>query len=255
MEIDARTGTFQAFEVFGGHLLNAGHYASPEIQEKLEKVAEARAELEKAWIARRHKLDQNLELQLFYRDCEQAENWMASRESFLSSDDMSSGGENVETLIKKHEDFDKAISSQEEKIATLTSLADQLTASGHYASKPISDKRNQVLERWAKLKEALIEKRSKLGESQTLQQFSRDADEIENWMAEKLQLAMDESYKDPANIQSKHQKHVAFESELAANAERVENVLGMGKNLIEKKKCAGSEPAVENRLVSITEQW
>ncbi len=34
-----------------------------------------------------------------------------------------------------------------------------------------------------------IEKRSKLGESQTLQQFSRDADEIENWMLEKLQLA------------------------------------------------------------------
>ena len=45
-----------------------------------------------------------------------------------------------------------------------------------------------VLCRWQHLKEALIEKRSKLGESQTLQQFSRDADEIENWIAEKLQV-------------------------------------------------------------------
>lgn len=56
------------------------------------------------------KLDQCLELQLFYRDCEQAENWMGSREAFLSSDDM--GGDNVESLIKKHEDFDKAINAQ-----------------------------------------------------------------------------------------------------------------------------------------------
>lgn len=74
-------------------------------------------------------------------------------------------------------------------------MADQLIANEHYASKPIDDKRTQVLDRWRHLKDALIDKRSKLGESQTLQQFSRDADEIENWIAEKLQLATEESYK------------------------------------------------------------
>lgn len=68
-------------------------------------------------------------------------------------------------------------------------------AAEHYAAKPIDEKRRQVLDRWRHLKEALIEKRSRLGESQTLQQFSRDADEMENWIAEKLQLATEESYK------------------------------------------------------------
>lgn len=56
------------------------------------------------------KLDQCLELQLFYRDCEQADNWMSAREAFIDSDDVSP--DNVETLIKKHEDFDKSINSQ-----------------------------------------------------------------------------------------------------------------------------------------------
>jgi spectrin alpha len=84
---------------------------------------------------------------------------------------------------------------QEEKIATLQTLADQLIAAEHYAAPDIDKKRKQVLDRWRHLKEALIEKRSRLGESQTLQQFSRDADEIENWIAEKLQLATEESYK------------------------------------------------------------
>lgn len=178
---------------------------------------------------------------------------MASREAFLASDDM--GGENVEALIKKHEDFDKAISAQEEKIGTLSTLADQLVVSGHYASPEIDRKKGQVLERWQHLKEALIEKRSKLGESQTLQQFSRDADGAETWIAEKLQLALDESYRDPANIQSKHQKHQAFEAELAANADRIESIIGNGKNLIDKRQCAGSEDAVQVRLASINEQW
>lgn len=209
----------------------------------------------RAWIARRMKLDQCLELQLFYRDCEQAENWMSSREAFLSSDEADAKSDNVEALIKKHEDFDKAINAQEEKIAALNIFADQLVAAEHYASKDIGDKRSQVLERWQHLKEALIEKRSKLGESQTLQQFSRDADEIENWIAEKLQVATEESFKDPANIQSKHQKHQAFEAELAANADRIQAVLAMGQNLIDKHQCAGSEEAVQQRLESISEQW
>ena len=74
-------------------------------------------------------------------------------------------------------------------------------------------------------------------------------------MLEKLQLAEEESYKDPANIQSKHQKHQAFEAELAANADRIETVLKMGQKLIENRKCSGSEEAVQQRLEMISEQW
>ncbi|KAK9736587.1 Spectrin repeat [Popillia japonica] len=254
-EIDARAGTFNALEQFGQQLLSSNHYASPEIQEKLEQLNKAREELERAWIERRVQLDQNLDLNLYYRDCEQAENWMSDREAFLAAEEVDSKGDNVEALIKKHEDFDKAINAHEEKIAALQSLADQLINNEHYASSQIDDKRNQVLDRWRHLKEALIEKRSKLGESQTLQQFSRDADEIENWIAEKLQLATEESYKDPANIQSKHQKHQAFEAELAANADRIQSVLANGGTLIDKRQCAGSEDAVQKRLESIAEQW
>lgn len=218
-------------------------------------MAKAREDLERAWTARRLQLDQNLDLQLYLRDCEQAENWMLAREAFINAEEVDSKGDNVEVLIKKHEDFDKAINGHEEKIAALQVLADQLIAQDHYASQPIDDKRNQVLERWRHLKEDLIEKRSRLGDEQTLQQFSRDADEIENWIAEKLQLATEESYKDPANIQSKHQKHQAFEAELAANADRIQSVLAMGGNLIDKKQCSGSEDAVQKRLTQIADQW
>ncbi len=56
-------------------------------------------------------------------------------------------------------------------------------------------------DRWGNLKRNLLENRSKLGEVQTLQQFSRDVDEMEIWISEKLQMASEESYKDPSNIQ------------------------------------------------------
>uniref|UniRef100_A0A8I5ZKH2 Spectrin, alpha, non-erythrocytic 1 n=1 Tax=Rattus norvegicus TaxID=10116 RepID=A0A8I5ZKH2_RAT len=266
-EIDARAGTFQAFEQFGQQLLAHGHYASPEIKEKLDILDQERTDLEKAWVQRRMMLDHCLELQLFHRDCEQAENWMAAREAFLNTEDKGDSLDSVEALIKKHEDFDKAINVQEEKIAALQAFADQLIAVDHYAKGDIANRRNEVLDRWRRLKAQMIEKRSKLGESQTLQQFSRDVDEIEAWISEKLQTASDESYKDPTNIQvrgsgtlalrllGKHQKHQAFEAELHANADRIRGVIDMGNSLIERGACAGSEDAVKARLAALADQW
>ena len=57
-------------------------------------------------------------------------------------------GSNVEALIKKHEDFDRAIKNQEEKIAAVQTFADQLVDSEHYDSPNIEQKRDQV--RWDK---------------------------------------------------------------------------------------------------------
>jgi len=79
------------------------------------------------------------------------------------------------------------------------------------------------------LKQALVERRSKLGESKTIQQFSRDAEDIEAWISEKLQTVLDESYKDPTNLQSKFQKHQAFEAEIEANKERVLETTNLGE--------------------------
>ena len=60
------------------------------------------------------------------------------------------------------------------------------------------------MEAWARLKSLATERQQKLLGAHEIQRFNRDADEIETWMLEKLQLAQEENYKDPANIQSKH---------------------------------------------------
>lgn len=130
-EIDARAGTFQAFEQFGDQLIQNRHYATEDIKQRQQDVQDALRKLEDAWVTRRKILDQCLELQLFYRESEQADNWMNAREAFLAQDDSS---DNVESLIKKHEDFDKAIASQQEKINGLGQVANQLVTSGHYDS-------------------------------------------------------------------------------------------------------------------------
>ena len=48
--------------------------------------------------------------------------------------------------------------------------------------------------------------------------------QVEAWIAEKMQIASEESYVDMTDLQSKLQMHQAFEAELASNQERVDSV-------------------------------
>ena len=57
----------------------------------------------------------------------------------------------------------------------------------------------------------------------------------------------DEPVAEPSNIQSKHQKHQAFEAELNANNERLQHLVQSGENLIDANQCAGNDEAVKVR--------
>ena len=50
-----------------------------------------------------------MEEQLFIRDAEMAETWMAAREAVLMSED---DGGSTDALLKKHHDFERALNAQ-----------------------------------------------------------------------------------------------------------------------------------------------
>ena len=82
----------------------------------------------------------------------------------------------------------------------LQRFADKLIQNRHHAAAQVAEQRAGVLSRWSKLKSSLASWRSTLAQSRCLQQFMREAGEAEAWLAEKMQTASDESYKDPTNL-------------------------------------------------------
>ena len=75
----------------------------------------------------------------------------------------------------------------------------------------------------------------------------------ESWITEKLQTASDESYKDPANLESKLQKHQAFEAEITAHEEAIDAVRETGEELITSGHFAAEE--VERRIEALYLHW
>ena len=48
--------------------------------------------------------------------------------------------------------------------------------------------------------------------------------QAESWINEKLQVANDESFRDPTNLENKLQKHQEFEAEVNANETQIQNI-------------------------------
>lgn len=77
--------------------------------------------------------------------------------------------------------------------------------------------------------------------------------EVEGWLLQKQQITYDENYRDPTNLQSKIQKHTAFESELVANRNRLNAVTMEGESLISAGHFAGME--IRSRLDKLEMEW
>lgn len=119
-------------------------------------------------------------------------------------------------MIKKHEDFEKSLAAQEEKIKALNEFATKLIEGQHYATEDVAQRREmvnfkfihnlfryyllfyyvnlQLLERRTALLAKSSQRRSVLEDSYRLQQFERDCDETKGWINEKLKFANDDSY-------------------------------------------------------------
>ena len=57
---------------------------------------------------------------------EKAGAWMAKQEAFLDNQDLGDSLDSVEAMMKKHEDFEKSLAAQEEKIKALDEFATKL---------------------------------------------------------------------------------------------------------------------------------
>lgn len=117
------------------------------------------------------------------------------------------------------------------RIEELEKFANDILSEKHSDASIIKQRLVSVCTRRDKLQNSARARRKKLLESHHLHQFLRNIYEVEGWLHQKQQVASDENYRDSSNLQSKIQKHTAFESELMANKGRVAAVVNEGKIL------------------------
>uniref|UniRef100_A0A8C3ND41 Uncharacterized protein n=1 Tax=Geospiza parvula TaxID=87175 RepID=A0A8C3ND41_GEOPR len=114
-EIEKQWLKYEEMQQAGGDLMKNGHFMSVEVLNKEMKQTGG-----ESWDMRKVLYEENWEIQLLRRELEQAEAWLAAKESFLSDPSYGDSVSEVEELLKKHHDFEKMLAAQEEKFAQLS---------------------------------------------------------------------------------------------------------------------------------------
>ncbi|XP_053780527.1 spectrin beta chain, non-erythrocytic 2 isoform X1 [Desmodus rotundus] len=121
-EIEARADRFSSCIDMGQGLLARNHYAAEEISEKLSQLQARRQETADKWQEKMDWLQLVLEVLVFGRDAGMAEAWLCSQEPLVRSAELGCTVDEVESLIKRHEAFQKSAVAWEERFSALEKL-------------------------------------------------------------------------------------------------------------------------------------
>lgn len=118
-EIDTMHRNFENLVASGQNLLTGQHYAVEVIQERLEELRAGWAELLRTWEDRTEELQRRKEAENMNREVTQLEAWLLNQEAELSPNEVGNCLENVEDLLKKHDEIERMLLAQEERFLGL----------------------------------------------------------------------------------------------------------------------------------------
>lgn len=231
------------------------------LRERLKALSDGWEDLYRMWENKKQLLSQGLNLQMFQRDGKQAEVLLSQQDKFLSKEEVPStpglarqhSQEQAEMLIKQHEAFITTMDANDEKINSVLTFANRLIDENHYAADKVQQKADNISERQKLNRQRAYEKLERLKDSLQVQQWMQDCEELNEWLGDKMIAAQDETYRDAKNIHSKYMRHQAFESEIAANKDRLEKLIQDGNALIQEKPELASE--IQPKIDELQRLW
>ena len=144
-EIDSRADLFTAFLASGEHIIAGGHFMAADIGERNGRVRTLHANLLDTWRRRLTLYEYNLDARQFIQDSEQVEKWIDEHLPLITDDGQGLGESlaEVETLLQKHDEFEKTIESQADKLKAIERVT---LIEGYFEELKAAEEANRVAE-------------------------------------------------------------------------------------------------------------
>lgn len=222
-EIKSHDDEFKEVIALGKQL----HQRNPnlnEVTDLMNRLTIEQDAIHSAWLDKEKQLQQGVELQIFNREADKIDATTKGHEAFLDYADLGNSLDDVEAIIKRHNDFENTLGAQNKILKNFSDNADKLIENGHFKSNFINKRRNEVMARRDAVKEAAQKRKNNLQASKDYEKFRAEAGDLNTWLNDKMKVAGDENYRDLSNLPRKLQKHKAFERELRANEGQLRNI-------------------------------
>ena len=225
-----------------------------ETEEQVQRLGEERKAVLRGWQEKGDYLRQVRDLQLFNREADQVDTSTSAHNKFLANIDVGDNFEDVEAVLKRHEDFSATLAAQEERVGGLVEMADSLVSAGHFSADSIAERKARVLAGRDGLKAASGEKRALLEEAKLYQDFRTQVNEMKDFMADKRRLVREDSFRDGiGKVKVQAKRHGVLEGEIKANAGQLKALNRTGQQMIQRNHFKA--PAIAAELEGMQGSW
>ncbi|CAK6431996.1 unnamed protein product [Pipistrellus nathusii] len=219
----------------GRRLVEEAEIDCGDIEQRLGRLRSSWDTLREAAAGRLQRLRDASEAQQYYLDAGEAEAWISEQELYVISDEIPKDEEGAIVMLKRHLRQQRAVEEYGRNIKQLAGRAQGLLAAGHPEGEQIIRLQGQVDKQYAGLKDMAEERKRKLENMYHLFQLKREADDLEQWIAEKeLVASSPEMGQDFDHVTLLRDKFRDFARETGAiGQERVDNVNAIIERLID----------------------
>ena len=255
-EIDRYAPDYSEMKEYGQKVIENADHSDPQyifLRERLISLDDSWNELDQIWRQKQQMLSEAMNYQMFERDAKQAEVLLNNQSYYLAKQEKPKTLEEAENLIRKHEDFVTSCKANEDKIEGVKLFASRLCDENHYAKNKISEKAQDIDERFNINKLEAQEMLQNLRDSLQYFQYLQDCDELKEWLEAKYMQAQDDTYRDSKNIHMKYLRHKGFEAEIQSNKNRLDDLEQHALELSKEKADISDD--ILQRLEELKRNW
>ena len=182
----------------------------------------------------------------FKKDANNFDLLMQDQEAYLQYEDLGESSNDVDSLLKRHDEFLSKLNAQDEKMKNLNDQFNKLNPYDLYLSE-LQVTLSQLHKKRENLKKISVERKERLKQAKEIFEFKNECDELDLWIEERhrqivLSLPNVEQILSNSNnnaeapyLIDKHLNKQAHEIELNSNRPRLEKLKGSGALLLTKQ--------------------
>ncbi|XP_078515770.1 spectrin beta chain, non-erythrocytic 5 isoform X2 [Lissotriton helveticus] len=214
-EINSREALTKAVTSTGQKLVQADHFASREISNRLQNLEAAVTTLKEETELRQQRLVQACEAQQFLTELLEAESWMADRGYVLEPPDYGKSEESTKALLRKLEATNLDLEGFMPRIVKLRGTGSNLIASENPECVNIIPKLETVIKEYQTLLDKSRNLKDQLREQEQWFQFQKEIELVEAWLASKQAVAESNDFgKDLEELEVQEKKFQDFMKEI-----------------------------------------
>jgi len=219
------------------------------LQKRLEPLNKDFENVHSLCQARKALLDESMTFFRFLQDSEEEEAWLVERIRLAKSQDVGKDMISCMMLMKRHEALEQELQARMPRCDQVCVTGENLIKNNHYAKKDIGTRVSGLRDKWQRLRELVLKRRTRLEDAAESHQYYMDANEAESWMREKMPLVLSEDYgKDQPTAKNLLQRHNHLDEEIKAFGQDIERLDQLAALMTKASNTLSMTPEKTSRL-------